>query len=160
MAFRITEVSIKLNRYKEEGKARLQAYASICLDDCFVVRDLKILRLANGEYSIGMPSKKVTDRCPVCFSVNALVFHFCSRCGLALDPKRGTPGLNGNVVLFMDQAHPITQDCRAYIQEVVMDAFFQEIEASKVVHYNWDSHVYDYREEMESICDVPNAIES
>ncbi len=39
---------------------RLKAYVSITLDDCFVVRDLKVIQGPNGLF-VAMPSKKRKD---------------------------------------------------------------------------------------------------
>ncbi|RME14395.1 MAG: septation regulator SpoVG [Bdellovibrio sp.] len=39
---------------------RLKAYVSITIDDCFVIRDLKIIRGNNGLF-VAMPSKKRKD---------------------------------------------------------------------------------------------------
>lgn len=39
---------------------RLKAYVSITIDDCFVVRDLKIIEGTNGLF-VAMPSKKRKD---------------------------------------------------------------------------------------------------
>lgn len=52
---KITEV--KIFPVNEE---RLKAYVSITLDDCFVVRDLKIIQGPNGMF-VAMPSKKRKD---------------------------------------------------------------------------------------------------
>ena len=57
----ITEVRIRLVK-KDEGK--MKAIASITIDDCFVVHDIKIIqgnRSEDGGYFIAMPSKKATD---------------------------------------------------------------------------------------------------
>ena len=51
----ITEV--KVFPVKED---RLKAYASITFDDCFVVRDLKVI-LGNSGLFVAMPSKKRKD---------------------------------------------------------------------------------------------------
>ncbi len=51
----ITEV--KVFPVNEE---RLKAYVTITLDDCFIVRDLKIINGNNG-YFVAMPSKKRKD---------------------------------------------------------------------------------------------------
>ena len=58
----ITEVRIKL---MEEPGERLQAFCSITFDDCFVVRDLKIIEGTNGPF-VAMPSRKLTAHCPRC----------------------------------------------------------------------------------------------
>ncbi|MEK6774654.1 MAG: septation regulator SpoVG [Bdellovibrionota bacterium] len=39
---------------------RLKAYVSITIDDCFVVRDLKVIQGPNGLF-VAMPSKKRKD---------------------------------------------------------------------------------------------------
>lgn len=56
----ITEVRIRLVK-KEEGK--MKAIASITIDDCFVVHDIKIIQgnKNDGSYFIAMPSKKTPD---------------------------------------------------------------------------------------------------
>ena len=52
---KVTEV--KIFPVNEE---RLKAYVSITLDECFVVRDLKIIKGNNGLF-VAMPSKKRKD---------------------------------------------------------------------------------------------------
>ena len=56
----ITEVRIKL---MEEPGERLKAFCSITFDDCFVVRDLKIIEGSSGPF-VAMPSRKLTAHCP------------------------------------------------------------------------------------------------
>ena len=56
-AMNITEVRVRLVK-KDEGK--LKAVASITIDDCFVVHDVKILE-GNDDFFIAMPSKKTPD---------------------------------------------------------------------------------------------------
>ena len=53
----ITEVRVRLVK-KEEGK--LKAVASVTLDDCFVVHDVKIIEGAEGCF-IAMPSKRTPE---------------------------------------------------------------------------------------------------
>ena len=53
----ITEVRVRLVK-KDEGK--LKAVASITIDDCFVVHDVKILE-GNDDFFIAMPSTKTPD---------------------------------------------------------------------------------------------------
>ena len=53
----ITEVRIRLIK-KDEGK--LKAVASITIDDCFVVHDVKIIKGNDGCF-IAMPSKKTPE---------------------------------------------------------------------------------------------------
>ncbi len=53
----ISEVRVRLVR-KDEGK--LKAVASVTIDNCFVVHDVKILE-GTDDFFIAMPSKKTPD---------------------------------------------------------------------------------------------------
>ncbi len=53
----ISEVRVRLVK-KDEGK--LKAVASITIDNCFVVHDVKILE-GTDDFFIAMPSKKTPD---------------------------------------------------------------------------------------------------
>ncbi len=53
----ISEVRVRLVK-KDEGK--LKAVASVTIDDCFVVHDVKILE-GQDDFFIAMPSKKMPD---------------------------------------------------------------------------------------------------
>ncbi len=53
---RITEIKV-LN---VDGDEKLKAYVTIKLDDCFVVRDLKVIKGAAG-YFVAMPAKRMKD---------------------------------------------------------------------------------------------------
>ena len=65
---------------------RLKAYIAITLDDCFVVRDLKIIQGPSGLF-VAMPSKKRKDG------------------------------------QFRDIAHPLNQETRARIENMVFEAY-------------------------------------
>ena len=75
----ITEVRIKLagdqNQHKDE---RLCAFASITIDDCFVVGNLKIIyNEKNDQYFVAMPSHKLTGHC-LSYSSDTLFRFFIS----------------------------------------------------------------------------------
>ena len=53
----VTEVRVFL---ADEDDERLKAYATVTFDNCFVVRDLKIINGNNGLF-VAMPSKKRKD---------------------------------------------------------------------------------------------------
>ena len=53
----ISEVRVRLVK-KEEGK--LKAVASVTIDNCFVIHDVKVLE-GNEDFFIAMPSKKTPD---------------------------------------------------------------------------------------------------
>ena len=52
----ITEV-----RVKKINKGDLLGAASVCIDNCFVVREIKLLNGKNGRY-ISMPKRKVKNK--------------------------------------------------------------------------------------------------
>lgn len=52
----ITEI-----RIKKINKGDLLAAASICIDECFIVREIKLLNGKNGRY-ISMPKRKVKNK--------------------------------------------------------------------------------------------------
>lgn len=53
---RITEIKV----LPVDGDEKLKAYVTIKLDDCFVVRDMKVIK-GNTGYFIAMPAKKMKD---------------------------------------------------------------------------------------------------
>lgn len=84
---KITEV--KIYPVNEE---RLKAYVAITIDNCFVVRDLKVIQGPNGLF-VAMPSKKRKDG------------------------------------QFRDIAHPLNQDTRSEIEDLIFDAFERELKS-------------------------------
>ena len=71
---------------------RLKAYVSITIDNCFVVRDLKVIQGTNGLF-VAMPSKKRKDG------------------------------------QFRDIAHPLNQETRAEIEDLVFEAYKTELQS-------------------------------
>lgn len=84
---KITE--IKVFAVNEE---RLKAYVTITIDDCFVVRDLKVIKGNEGLF-VAMPSKKRKDG------------------------------------QFKDIAHPLNQETRAMIEDMVFKAYEDAIKS-------------------------------
>ena len=54
---KITDVRIRLTKNEE---SKLKAYASITIDDCFVVHNLKVIEGPNG-YFVNMPKRHSQD---------------------------------------------------------------------------------------------------
>jgi stage V sporulation protein G len=118
----ITEVRIKL---MEEPGERLQAFCSITLDDCFVVRDLKIIEGTTGPF-VAMPSRKLTAHCPQCGCKNHLRAAHCNQCGARLREQPLVKDDEGRAKLYADIAHPINSVCREMIQKRVIEAYTEE----------------------------------
>ncbi len=127
----ITEVRIKL---MEESSERLQAFCSITFDDCFVIRDLKIIEGASGPF-VAMPSRKLTSHCPQCGCKNHLRAAYCNQCGTRLKEDRAIKDSEGRAKLYADIAHPINSACREMIQNRVIEEYQLEQERAKQPDY-------------------------
>lgn len=138
----ITEVRIKL---MEEPGERLKAFCSITFDDCFVVRDLKIIEGANGPF-VAMPSRKLTAHCGNCRAKNHLRAAFCNQCGARLKEIQTLRDDEGRAKLYADIAHPINSACREMIQQRVILAFDEERERAKQPGYTSTYDDYDQEE--------------
>ena len=58
----ITDVKVFL---KEGQDKKLKAYATLTFDNCFVVRNVKVIEGNKGMF-VAMPSRKIKDPCPKC----------------------------------------------------------------------------------------------
>ena len=128
----ITEVRVKL---MDEPGERLKAFCSITFDDCFVVRDLKIIEGGSGPF-VAMPSRKLTAHCPQCRTKNHLRAAYCNQCGIRLKENQAVKDEEGRAKLYADIAHPINSECREKIQATVIDAFEGEKERAKQPGYS------------------------
>jgi stage V sporulation protein G len=127
----ITEVRIKL---MEDSDDRLQAFCSITIDDCFVIRDLKIIEGTSGPF-VAMPSRKLTSHCPQCGTKNHLRSGYCNSCGGRLKEDRTVRDQDGRAKLYADIAHPINSQCREMIQKRVIEEYRVERERAKQPDY-------------------------
>ena len=145
----ITEVRVKL---MESSEDRLRGFCSITFDDCFVVRDLKIIEGNNGPF-VAMPSRKLTSNCGRCRSKNHLKAKFCNQCGAKLRQDLVEFDHAGRAKLYADIAHPVNAKCREMIQRSVIEALDKEVELAKQPGYrpryddNYESQ-YDYEDEL------------
>lgn len=127
----ITEVRIKL---MEDAGERLHAFCSITFDDCFVIRDLKIIEGTNGPF-VAMPSRKLTSHCTSCGYKNHLRAVYCNQCGGRQKEDRAMKDEDGRAKLYADIAHPINSRCREMIQDRVIQAFQEELRQSQLPGY-------------------------
>jgi stage V sporulation protein G len=119
---KVTNVTVKLS---PPGGDRLKAFCTMTLDSEFVVRDLKIIEGTNGLF-VAMPSRKLTDHCPKCRGKNHLRAKFCNDCGAKLPEKRISDE-DAQGKLHADIAHPINSECRGRLQEVILQAYREEL---------------------------------
>jgi stage V sporulation protein G len=54
----ITEVKVYLVKNNQSKDKRLKAYATIVFENCFIVRDLKIILGNDGNVFVSMPSRR------------------------------------------------------------------------------------------------------
>lgn len=120
---KITEVRIFPTESKD---GKLKAFATMTFDDWFVVRNVKVIQGNNGLF-VAMPSRKAMDSCPKCHFKNVVGSKYCNQCGgqLSQQPPVQEAGHEAQGS-HMDIAHPITQECRVYIQEQVLSAYNKE----------------------------------
>jgi stage V sporulation protein G len=138
----VTEVRIKL---MDEPGERLKAFCSITFDNCFVVRDLKIIEGQTGPF-VAMPSRKLTAHCAQCGMKNHLRAQFCNQCGSRQSQDRMPLDADGRAKLYADIAHPINSACREMIQEFVVREYEEELERAKQPDYvsRYDDFDMDY----------------
>ena len=122
----ITEVRIKL---MESSEDRLRGFCSVTFDDCFVIRDLKIIEGNNGPF-VAMPSRKLTFNCHKCRTKNHLRARYCNHCGSKQKHDHVVQDSDGRARLYADIAHPVNAACREMIQDHVIEEFKTELELS------------------------------
>jgi stage V sporulation protein G len=131
----ITAVRIRLVNTKDN---KLRAFACVSLDDCFVIRDIKVINRPLGLF-VAMPSRKLTFCCPRCNTKNHLRGKYCNNCGARLSPPRAALNGRGRVKLYADVAHPITPECREMFHNVVIAAFEEELAKAGQPDYQGNS---------------------
>jgi stage V sporulation protein G len=120
---KITEVRIFPT---ESRDGKLKAFATMTFDDWFVVRNVKVIQGNSGLF-VAMPSRKAMAPCPKCQSKNVVGSKYCNQCASELPGNQGAEMRDTDPHgSHMDIAHPITQDCRIYIQDKILEAYKKE----------------------------------
>lgn len=121
----ITEVRIFV---RESEDKKLKAFATVTFDNCFVVRNIKVIEGNKGLF-VAMPSRKIKEACPKCNFKNPARSKFCNQCGAAMPmPSRPVTAEDKTQRQseHRDIAHPITAECREMIQKKVLGAYESE----------------------------------
>ncbi|NQT95674.1 MAG: septation protein SpoVG family protein [Candidatus Omnitrophica bacterium] len=127
----ITEVRI-FKRNSEDKK--LKAFATITFDNCFVVRNIKVIEGNKGLF-VAMPSRKIKEACPKCAFKNPARSKYCGQCATAMPaapPPATSDDRNQRQSEHRDIAHPITAECREMIQKKVLEAYEVEEDSPAV----------------------------
>jgi stage V sporulation protein G len=116
----ITEVRIFP---RESRDKKLKAYATVTFDDCFVVRDIKVIQGNKGLF-VAMPSRKMKESCSKCGHRNVVRSKYCNACGSDLPVKETPPtDKEERQSEHRDIAHPINSEFREKIQKAVLDKY-------------------------------------
>lgn len=148
--FLVTEVRVKLT---EDPRNKLKAYASVTIDDAFVVRDLKIIDGNKGPF-VAMPSRKLADHCARCHHKNHMRAAYCNQCGGKLDPERAPRDGRGRARLHADLAHPINSQTRIELHKAVVRAYYEEVEAQQKAGPDYRPKDFDDLDELNDTLDV------
>lgn len=127
----ITDVQIQLARPDE---LPVLAYVSVTLGGEFVVKELKLLDNGNGPF-VAMPQRPLRDRCPSCDRKGNVAAKFCAKCGAALGENRSFTDPRGRRLTTVDVCHPITADCRAYLEAEIGRAYRAKLEAAELASH-------------------------
>ena|SRR3972149_10004401 len=123
---KITEVRIF---EKDNADKKLRAFATITVDGCFVVRDIKIIEGSKGLF-VAMPSRRMKEACRYCHHRNVVRSRFCNQCGKPMESGHKVVSEGHEEEMRQDEhrdiAHPITVECREYIQKLVLEAYEKE----------------------------------
>jgi len=141
----VTEVLVKLAG-PDATNGVIRAYCSVTIDDCFVIRDVRIIEAREGHLIVAFPSKKISAPCHGCGRRNPLQSRFCNECGRRLHDQRILLTEEGRPKLYADIAHPIRTDLRERMNAAILDAYRNELEASKT-----PGHVSAYETAMRGL---------
>jgi stage V sporulation protein G len=126
----ITEVKIKI----VENNDKLKGFCSIIFENCFVIRDMKLIDGDNGLF-IAMPSRRIMEKCVSCSAKNHTRAKYCNECGVTL-PEIDLPQTSdGRYKLFADIAHPINSSFRSKIEKAILAEYKIELDKSKQPDY-------------------------
>jgi stage V sporulation protein G len=123
----ITETRVVL---KDSPDKKLKAYVTVTFDNCFVVRNIKVIEGTSGLF-IAMPSRKVKQPCPKCNFKNEVRSKYCNQCATSLPvaPRSSIQEAVASQTAQLehkDIAHPITQSFREQLQKKILEAYEQE----------------------------------
>ncbi len=124
---RVTSVRVRLasDHAKNHG---LLAYATVELEECFLVTDVKILSKGKRREDgllVSMPTRYAMHKCPNCARKVPVVDTFCPHCDKPL------PFVSSDQSFFEDVCHPTKSWFREIFDQAVIDAWKLELERVK-----------------------------
>ncbi len=130
----ITEVRVTLANASElpAPRSKVLAYCSLTFDDCFAVKDVRLIQTEKGIV-VAFPDRKLTDRCPSCRLKSYLTDAYCGNCGVELPPMPNSESLRRSD-FYADIAHPINHECRDMINREVIAAYHGKLQSEREYH--------------------------
>ncbi len=119
----VTEIRVFL---KEGQDKKLKGYVTVTFDQCFVVRNIKVIAGTSGFF-VAMPSRKLKIPCHGCGFKNEAGSKFCNECGgRVVMPTKEEMAMHDSKNEHRDIAHPITQQFREILQNKILEAYTKE----------------------------------
>ncbi len=119
----VTEV--RINRLEgSEYNPHFLAGATVCLDNSFAVRDIRIIRSDNGNEFLQMPDRRRTEGCPECNGNIGMGYHYCPWCGLPMEWPQGMTCRE----VFQNVCFPTNQEFRKAMTENVLAVYYRQKE--------------------------------
>lgn len=115
----ITNIEVVLEN--NPNNPRLLANVRIVLNDCFKVRGIRIIKGNLGKILVTMPDTKLQFRCGDCSKGNPCDSAYCRQCGKKLNTQIDKKDLR----IFRNLAYPITKECRAYMDDVILRKYIE-----------------------------------
>ena len=124
----ITEINLIVSTDEVAQRDGVLAFATIVLGGCFVVRDIKVMS-RSGRIFLGMPSKKLKDKCPRCSVKNQITDKFCHECGLQRKRSEKPTRIHNDI------AFPINKDYRLYIEKEIAECYNNQVSLERKLNY-------------------------
>lgn len=116
---RVTEVNVKPidpANWRPHHKPLL-AVCSVVFDHVFVIHEVKVIG-DTEPLLVSMPSRKTVDTCTRCRHKVNCGDRYCGGCGIMVSPILPVDN-NGDPMLYVNMAHPITRDFREHVCDEV-----------------------------------------
>lgn len=88
-----------------------------------VIRDMKLVRMKNGEFLIQFPNRKRVNRCVNCRCKNDFDSQYCCQCGVVLPSDVPVLSAGGGEIRYCDTTRPADSDTRERMTRVIAEAY-------------------------------------
>jgi DNA-binding cell septation regulator SpoVG len=110
---------------EDKPKTKLLAYVEVTLDDLLCIRDVRLLRTAEGRLIISMPDQKLHGHCPDCRMKCYLQDQYCRRCGKKIDLPIHVPPDGSRPIIYRDIVFPVQAWFRSYLTDEIIRLYYE-----------------------------------